>query len=735
MIRNIGEQQFLVANLGGATALSHHWLGGIQSPGSTEPNGGWTWTDGEPFVYTNWASGQPDNGGANENRLLVSSSDAAWEDASDSYRADGCVIEYPRFAGSPFRNMLGTYLGTTVSSRPYPYGDAMPTAMYDSSEPARLFKMWWFGRAMPGEPVAPCPGLTTPLYFEPTDRTYFLSSTNGATWTNSEVILRGAAGDGPLEADDHLVGSPSVIRVGSTYYMFYEAYSNWATPINRFFSLNHPERWDTWVTNGVVSWGVEDFGTIYTYFERTLGFAPRFQKQATHPIFSGEVTYTDGKKNRFLSARPIITGQHDGGTWRDMNGGMPVFWLYDNDGPGRRNLYVAFDGTNRNSFVTESASFEGFSPDGFNGFHPPDPLLCYSAISLDSPDMVGCNQNRVCMATSPDGVCWTRFVGPSRGGALVAPIDEHTSHFSPHAGLVQSGEFFDLEQRYGAGYPSATTRDAFLALYWFDDTSPCPSANWRARLPLSQILSASAWMTATNQRQCLPVVGTGADIKWSPLFKRYFATWVRETCWNGYACIQRDPVAQGSPTLIWSDFNPPADLPPVIRVENEIEGILPTAPGDSTIGRAGSWGAIAGTPEGQTIDIPPYTAFHLLYSASASGINVDCSNVADIVGNTDIDHVLLFAYPADHDLDGVPDWDDNCPEVYNPSQSDANHDGIGDACQCPSDFNRDGFVTGDDYDAYVDVFVSGTTEADFNGDGFVTGDDFDAFVSSFAAGC
>jgi hypothetical protein len=36
----------------------------------------------------------------------------------------------------------------------------------------------------------------------------------------------------------------------------------------------------------------------------------------------------------------------------------------------------------------------------------------------------------------------------------------------------------------------------------------------------------------------------------------------------------------------------------------------------------------------------------------------------------------------DSDGDGVVDAADNCPNVYNPGQEDANHDGIGDACCC-----------------------------------------------------
>ncbi len=54
---------------------------------------------------------------------------------------------------------------------------------------------------------------------------------------------------------------------------------------------------------------------------------------------------------------------------------------------------------------------------------------------------------------------------------------------------------------------------------------------------------------------------------------------------------------------------------------------------------------------------------------------------------------------------------------------------------CPSDFDADGFVTGDDFDAYVAEFELGDLSADFDGDGFVTGDDFDAFVVAFENGC
>lgn len=60
---------------------------------------------------------------------------------------------------------------------------------------------------------------------------------------------------------------------------------------------------------------------------------------------------------------------------------------------------------------------------------------------------------------------------------------------------------------------------------------------------------------------------------------------------------------------------------------------------------------------------------------------------------------------------------------------------ISTAIPCPSDFDGDGLVTGDDFDAYVAAFEAGSASSDFDGDGFVTGDDFDAYVIAFEAGC
>ncbi|MBL8760715.1 MAG: hypothetical protein JNL50_05365 [Phycisphaerae bacterium] len=54
---------------------------------------------------------------------------------------------------------------------------------------------------------------------------------------------------------------------------------------------------------------------------------------------------------------------------------------------------------------------------------------------------------------------------------------------------------------------------------------------------------------------------------------------------------------------------------------------------------------------------------------------------------------------------------------------------------CLSDVDHNGFVNGDDYDAYAAYFEAGQGEADLNHDGFVNGDDFDHFAEHFEAGC
>jgi len=72
---------------------------------------------------------------------------------------------------------------------------------------------------------------------------------------------------------------------------------------------------------------------------------------------------------------------------------------------------------------------------------------------------------------------------------------------------------------------------------------------------------------------------------------------------------------------------------------------------------------------------------------------------------------------ANLDHDGVPDVKDNCPDKYNPSQSDSDEDGIGDVCDdCPFVANPD--QVDSDGDGFGDACIS-----DSDGDGIPDKDD------------
>ena len=56
------------------------WLGAYQPPGSAEPDGGWTWVTGEPWVCTNWAPGEPNNQGGNQDSAMLWGPEGVWSD-------------------------------------------------------------------------------------------------------------------------------------------------------------------------------------------------------------------------------------------------------------------------------------------------------------------------------------------------------------------------------------------------------------------------------------------------------------------------------------------------------------------------------------------------------------------------------------------------------------------------------------------------------------------------------
>ncbi|MCK4303367.1 MAG: hypothetical protein KAY24_03945 [Candidatus Eisenbacteria sp.] len=87
------ENEFVWNELGD---VGTYWLGGYQPPGSPEPDGGWTWVTGEPWVHTNWHQGEPNNSGGNECYLHfhMSVSNGSWNDYNPEGTAAGYVVEF-----------------------------------------------------------------------------------------------------------------------------------------------------------------------------------------------------------------------------------------------------------------------------------------------------------------------------------------------------------------------------------------------------------------------------------------------------------------------------------------------------------------------------------------------------------------------------------------------------------------------------------------------------------------
>ncbi|MCS6830604.1 MAG: C-type lectin domain-containing protein [Armatimonadota bacterium] len=62
------------------------WLGGYQIEGQTDPAAGWRWVTGEPWTYTNWQPGQPNDNQGIDERYLVIYSTGFWHDFPDITR-------------------------------------------------------------------------------------------------------------------------------------------------------------------------------------------------------------------------------------------------------------------------------------------------------------------------------------------------------------------------------------------------------------------------------------------------------------------------------------------------------------------------------------------------------------------------------------------------------------------------------------------------------------------------
>ncbi|WP_114375415.1 lectin-like protein [Elioraea thermophila] len=140
-ITSAGEQLFVNSALFGGsspfneTLRGSWWLGGTDA----ESEGTWTWVTGEPWSFTNWGSGQPDNnssfpfGDANGEDYLqlvwrpdpTSPLPGGWNDAREA----GYLASDPNFANLPNLWLKGFIVERTTDPNPRPEPIPAPAAL------------------------------------------------------------------------------------------------------------------------------------------------------------------------------------------------------------------------------------------------------------------------------------------------------------------------------------------------------------------------------------------------------------------------------------------------------------------------------------------------------------------------------------------------------------------------------------------------------------------------------
>ncbi|MDM8542052.1 hypothetical protein QUF90_13275 [Desulfococcaceae bacterium HSG9] len=382
--------------------------------------------------------------------------------------------------------------------------------------------------------------------------------------------------------------------------MFYSGIANSARVINRYSGYSSGYI-DTWTTSDYMV--PSDWHTRYRNgYKKTLGFAPGAEKSGTHPIYSGQINHPlpngSRKANRFLSKVPIDYWNflpHDG--LISLNWNAPVFWLYDNPGPGRKELYQCFD-DNMDTFVTDRGDCEGHGAQvGFPRQNP----LGYIDSQPNTGGMEGSLQYKILMATSDDGIHWTRFAGADSGGSIITPQYQDTNYFNINSNCCKSqdGKVRTMLTDGGALWPSATVRDGHLELYFHDNSmnswANCrkPASRWRIRIPTTDIENAGAYLNAERQKL---ESGYGNDIAWSPMYNRYFIYSTKSDSQHSLG----HPDYKSTPMLAWSECNPDPSLPPTFPAQNRFEDFFPNQPG-----RVASSGAITKGVGGQALDFYP----------------------------------------------------------------------------------------------------------------------------------
>ncbi|GEM_PF-924809 len=87
------EENELVARIAGKRTV---WIGGMRKGSGNGPGADhWYWCDGQPWIYANWAPGEPNNYGGNENRIHLFGHNKLWNDVGEDWRGPA-VYQLPK---------------------------------------------------------------------------------------------------------------------------------------------------------------------------------------------------------------------------------------------------------------------------------------------------------------------------------------------------------------------------------------------------------------------------------------------------------------------------------------------------------------------------------------------------------------------------------------------------------------------------------------------------------------
>lgn len=119
------------------------WIGGWQPAGSSEPGGNWQWVTGEPWAYSRWAGGEPNNSGGAEDRTCFFAPGTlmgtVWNDVGHDGGLRGYVAEFEVFPAAPAftgTTNFAAAVGQAISAQIIASGQ--PTAYSASGLPSGL---------------------------------------------------------------------------------------------------------------------------------------------------------------------------------------------------------------------------------------------------------------------------------------------------------------------------------------------------------------------------------------------------------------------------------------------------------------------------------------------------------------------------------------------------------------------------------------------------------------------